>query len=725
MFSKRLRNSILKYIVGLIAIIGILYLVFTHLSVVIPVVIAGVILLFIATKISNDLDRKHDSAAIKSWSEQTCPCITENMIANNLIPFVRNINEIDSNRNMHFDSSSIPYGRTNAFLNYFDKTIDIEEPIYYSPIRSKTKLELRECGALLTLGGIYICKQINVTDSNGNYKCNQYNLSFNGMWKINRDGSSIVVKYKNLDKIVLNQENTTIPLDFIYNLCQMIIETKISLAITKGYVFSEEQSLNFDQKIDGKFRRTMKNEFDRGIFESGGVMGSMPNMQEQYNQVKYNWDGARGNGYGAEYANNVKDRAFGRNVEYTASKLDENGRQVKNGADRTVNGINIQTKYYKTASESIGAAFEHKQAQYLNLDGSMMPIEVPRDQYQEALTQMQKRIDSGQVPGAKPGDNPRKYVRKGILTYAQSFNVCKSGSVESLTFDAINGAICCSSAGGITIAFVFATQIWNGVPPKDAAKAALIAGGRVIGKGTVVYMVTMQLSRKEVINPFVKEFTKDGKYYKGFGGIKNPLYTIGDSLAQKIASSDFAASSIGQTLKLTELTGRTLISGSVLVILTFGPDICRALVGRISIKQLIKNTTIGAAGLAGGAIGQILIPIPIVGAMLGGAAATVIAKRTMDNFIEDDAEEMYQILKEEFLDIVMLSNLSKQEFDQVIDLTFGDKKLPKLLRDMYAYGDSREFARNYLVSGAVIEVMSKRRKITDDIMDNGYLALAG
>ena len=130
-------------------------------------------------------------------------------------------------------------------------------------------------------------------------------------------------------------------------------------------------------------------------------------------------NGSRGHGYAAEYANNTVDRVLGRDVENAAQRLDEHGRQVKHGADRIVNGKEIQTKYYKTASETIGAVFERKEAIYIRNDGSnkMMQIEVPRDQYQDALKAMQKRIDSGQVPNVEPGETAKDYVRKGFFTY--------------------------------------------------------------------------------------------------------------------------------------------------------------------------------------------------------------------------------------------------------------------------------------------------------------------
>ncbi len=165
-------------------------------------------------------------------------------------------------------------------------------------------------------------------------------------------------------------------------------------------------------------------------------------------------NGHQGHGYAAEYANNTVDRALGRRVDYSAQNLDAHGRQVKNGPDRTVNNVEIQTKYYQTAQDTINAVFENGEAKYIRTDGSgkMMQIEVPRNQYHQAVVEMQKRIDNGEVPNVSPGENARNYVRKGFFTYEQSYNIARAGTLESLTVDALTGAVCCIGAAGVTSA---------------------------------------------------------------------------------------------------------------------------------------------------------------------------------------------------------------------------------------------------------------------------------
>ena len=453
-----------------------------------------------------------------------------------------------------------------------------------------------------------------------------------------------------------------------------------------------------------------------------GIMGASQKFSNEYREIKNYMNGNRGNGSAAEYSNNTIDKLRGKQVINAAQKLDENGRQVKYGADRIVNGEEIQTKYYKTASESIGAAFKNKQAIYIRKNdssGKMMAIEVPRDQYNEAVKIMQRRIDSGQVPNVEAGEDAKDYVKKGYFTYAQSFNICKAGTIESLTIDAIDGAICSSMAGGISAAIAFSIAIWNGKNIKDAAKAGINTGVKVLGKGTFIFTLTMQLSREQFANPFIREYTKDG-IYKGLAGINNPLFKVSENIAEGIRKSAIAKTSIGESMGLPSVTGKAVIGNTITAVVIFGPDICRALRGRISTKQLFKNSAIGASGIAGSILGQTLIPIPVLGGIVGGAVGGFVAKNILDTFIEDDAKTMFQILKEEFLDVVMMSNLTKEEFDEVSNMTICSGNISSMLKEMYASKDYRRFAREEMINVAVINVITKRNKVTNDMINKGY-----
>ena len=172
---------------------------------------------------------------------------------------------------------------------------------------------------------------------------------------------------------------------------------------------------------------------------------------------------------------------------------------------------------------------------------------------------------------------------------------------------------------------------------------------------------------------------------------------------------------------LNKTTGQNLVANSVTAVVVFGPDICKALAGRISVDQLIKNSIVGASGLVGAAIGNGFVPF--IGGMVGGAVGGFIAKNVMDGFIEDDAKKMFRILKEEFLDGVMLANLTKDEFEEVVQATVANEKLNKMLQNMYASGEYRRYAREAIVDAAIIQVYSKRTMVTDADYDNGVQKL--
>lgn len=161
----------------------------------------------------------------------------------------------------------------------------------------------------------------------------------------------------------------------------------------------------------------------------------------------------------------------------------------------------------------------------------------------------------------------------------------------------------------------------------------------------MVYTLTMQLLREQFINLFIKEYTKDG-IYKGFAGVKNLIFTASEKLADKITKNSLAKTSIGEKIGLQSLKGRAILSLSITAVILFGADLRRSLSGRISTKQLIKNSAVGASGI-------------------GGATATFISKKTLDSFIEDDGIAMFQVVKEEF-DQVENETIYSDEIDKYV-----------------------------------------------------------
>lgn len=657
----------------------------------------------------------------RKWTQKEVPEISEVEIEEKLISASVNFAENDKNKNK-FTIDEMPYGRATAFISYFGKNLDDEEPVYFSPEMSSDEDELREYGTLVTTKSVYISEKGE----------DDIEIPIEGIWIISNDEDDYIFDYGLLSgepkAISLNKNSSSVNLVILTEKLKEMND--ISLAMAQGKV-STELGEAFESYEEKAVDSTQKN-FDTKqrvsdiskAAEIGGLGAGLANNAHIYNdEVKNLMNGARGGGYAAEYGNNAIDRLTGNKVENLAQDL-ENGHQKLHGADRNVNGVNIQTKYYKSASESIGAVFEHKQALYLNDDGSMMQIEVPRNQYNQAVQEMQKRIKTGQVPGETNPENAKNYVRKGHFTYAQANNIALAGSIEGIAVDISQGIVCSLPGAGITFALSFASAVWHGQDIKEAAKQSTLSGLKVMGKSAAIYTLTMQLSRDKIVNIFAPKIMvgEPGKQVvKSFGYVKNPIFTGAEKLAGKISTSALAKSKLGKAIKLDKVNGRQVIGGTVTVVVVYGPDILKACSGKISGKQLIKNSTVNTAGLVGAAIGT-AIPIPVVGSMIGGAVGSFVAKKILDKFVEDDAVEMFKIMKEEFLDIVMLYSFNKEEFDEIVPATIGNSAMPKVLQAMYQSGTPKDYA-DALINAEVQSVLSKREKITQNKIEQGMQLL--
>jgi len=657
----------------------------------------------------------------RKWTQKEVATIAEADIEEKLISLSIFFSENDKNKN-NFTIENMPYGRATAFISYFEKNMDEEEAIYFSPKMSSDENELREYGILITTKSIYISEK----------EKDDIEVPLEGIWNITNNGDTYIFDYGLLANeptiISINKQSSSVNLDVLTK--KLIEINDISLAMLQGKVSTELSEVfeSFEEKIwensKKDFELKQKITDISKVAEIGGLGAGLSQNAHIYNdEVKNYMNGARGGGYAAEYGNNAVDRLMGKKVENLAQDL-ENGRQKLHGADRNVNGINIQTKYYKSASESIGAVFEHRQALYLNDDGTMMQIEVPRDQYNQAVQEMQKRIKTGQVPGETNPNNAKNYVRKGHFTYAQANNIALAGSIEGIAVDISQGIVCSLPGAGITFALSFASAVWHGQDIKEAAKHSALSGLKVMGKSAAIYTITMQLSRDKIVNIFAPKIMvgEPGKQVvKSFGYVNNPIFKGANKVAGKISSSNLAKSKLGKAVKLDKVNGRQVIGGVATAVVVYGPDVCKAFQGKISGKQLIKNSTVNTAGLVGAALGA-AIPIPIVGSMLGGALGSFVVKKVMDQFIEDDAVVMFKIMREEFLDIVMLYSFNKEEFDTIVSVTIGNSEMSKVLQAMYQSGTPKDYA-DALINTAVQTVLSKRERITTDKIEKGIQLL--
>lgn len=392
-----------------------------------------------------------------------------------------------------------------------------------------------------------------------------------------------------------------------------------------------------------------------------------------------------GHGIYAEEAGAILDKLAGE--QSTVVGRDN----AKNGPDKIVDSLPIQCKYYQQASKSVGACFK-RDAQtgimsfkYKDLNGNPMKVEVPADQYAQAIECMKMRILDGQVQNVTDPNVAYDIIRKGKLTYNQALNLTKAGTIESIAFDSCTCAINCSSVLGISAVVSFAQTYWVTKDYKKAAKSAIFTGVQVYGMAFAGGIIASQISRTglaSALNPLATEISK----------------SISPQMAQEIINAFRALAGkkaiygAAAQKSFAKFLGSTAITQSVMFIVFSVPDTFKVINGKISGSQYWKNmtslfasftgcitTTAGAGVVIGKTIGEkankkVGAAIGMGAGVIGGAIYGTAAK-SVGNFIhEDDAIVIARLFKGvqciQFVD----NMLTPEEQDAVDKLLNDDEK---------------------------------------------------
>lgn len=449
-----------------------------------------------------------------------------------------------------------------------------------------------------------------------------------------------------------------------------------------------------------------------------------------------------GHGEMVERAQNMLDRLRGHSVEWSGPSNE------KNGADRIVDGIEIQTKYFNTARGTLESAFDSVSGEYryVSDNGSLMQFEVPKDQYQKVLEGFKRKIADGKVPGMSDPEQAGSVIREGKLTYQQARNLTKPGTLESLSYDAATGAVVCTCAFGISfVATAYSTYRQTG-DMRKSAQAGAVAGTQVFGTTFVQHMLASQLSRTglsdALIGPSQALVQKMG--YKATQTIVNGLRTIS---GKSMLSGAAASSHLSKVLR-----GNVLTSAVTLAVLSV-PETYRVANNKISGAQYAKNMAVLASSVAGGAAGAVAAGVAagkiagalgtavtpgvgtVVGAaggFIGGAAGSLAAGAVGGVLHEDDTETasrlfnaMIPVMASEYmlsggeLDEVVasLNGISQQEFKSLFEELRSTDEQEALIREFLtplfdaAISKREEF---HLPSAEVIETAIEDMAQQDD-----------
>lgn len=423
----------------------------------------------------------------------------------------------------------------------------------------------------------------------------------------------------------------------------------------------------------------------------------------------------RGHGFAAESANHLYDKVaqgdfFGQGkVKLVGGELDpETGHIIKNGADRIVNGVEIQSKYCETGSKCISECFKDGKMKY-TIDGGAKPmqIEVPSDKYEQALSAMKNRIKNGEVPGVTDPEEAVNIVRKGHFTYAQAVNMAKAGTIESVIYDSVNGIIIATPAFGLTALLTYATAVWQGESCEVALKKSMYAGLQVAGTSFVISVLSGQIS-KSVLKSSVDVVSEQVVKLLG----KKATKLIASSINGGKQVSTAAAKKL-----LTQYLGKDLITGTVTVVVLSAKDIKEIFRGRISGGQFIKNVSTVTASVVGGAVGKIggaviggaigtaIAPGPgtvigskvgeTIGAVAGGVLGGKAADGVADQLVEDDSEQLLRVIEVAFSKLCREYLVSAKEAEEIAD-RLNDVLDENELKEMYQSLNRMEYAYSVL-----------------------------
>ena len=396
-----------------------------------------------------------------------------------------------------------------------------------------------------------------------------------------------------------------------------------------------------------------------------------------------------GAGFAAEDANSLADRLRGKDAKLV-------GRSNKrHGVDRVVDGVHVQSKYYENPAATMRSAFEPHGGQY-RYAGQV--LEVPKDQYDQCVELMRKRISKGQVPGRTDPADAEKLVKKGTVTYKQARNIARAGNIDSVKFDVKTGAAVASGAFGLSFAINYWQGRRQGLNSTEAIKAAFQEALCTGSAALVTHVVGAQLLRTEA--------AAWGTVAVRQGVQATARTSLGKKAIQGIAKASLGKPVYGApaTNHVSKLFRSNVVTASVTTAVMCAPDFYRATFDKsISWKQFTKNSVVNVAGVAGGVGGwmagaaagaAIGSAVPILGTAVGGViggilgslggagAAGKLTKSIADVMAEDDAKALLEVLEKELHRLSQEYMLSEREVEQIIDVVSNTVNT-KWLRCMY------------------------------------------
>ncbi len=403
--------------------------------------------------------------------------------------------------------------------------------------------------------------------------------------------------------------------------------------------------------------------------------------------AKYHTKG--GHGFSAEDANNFADAIRGKRAEVVGISNE------LNGADRIVDGLQVQSKYFQSASETVASAFDSATGAY-RYSGQV--LEVPLDQYDACVELMRERISQGKVPGYENPSDANKIIQKGTVTYKQARNIARAGNVDSLLYDAKTQAVTSTYVFAVSFAVTFAQSRWRGEDTREATKGALGTALSAGGTTLITGIVSAQILRTKAAAIGAVSVRSGVKAVSGT--------TVGREAIRRIAAGSLGKAVYGAAAvnHVSKLLRSNAVTATIAAVATSTPDFYRAVFDRsISWRQFTKNVSVNIAGVATGTAGWIggaaagaaigsAVPVigtaaggvigGILGALGGGIGGSAAAKAVADRMADDDSKPLITTLQDELQELSFEYLLTESEVERIGEEA-GKIVKPKWLRRLF------------------------------------------
>lgn len=509
-----------------------------------------------------------------------------------------------------------------------------------------------------------------------------------------------------------------------FKLCKASGDT-IDIFFDGKFLFNLNKNSNFFEYYKESYKKTIK----EAAISAENIFADLEAIiPENYARV----NSKHGHGEMAEESLTLLDKIQGKDAE-VVGRTNE-----KNGADRIVNGVEIQTKYYKTGKRCINACFDKTTGKfrYINSKGEPMMVEVPKDKYAEAINEFRNRIVEGKVPGVTNPNDASKYIKKGQLTYKQALKLCRPGTIESLTYDIATGAINCSFTFGISFLATYIFAYSKSENKKEAFNSAFLTAFQVFGLSFFAHILTQQIARTTLTKHLIpfSNYIVQQMGYKSVQTIVNAIR----SMAGKSAIS--GATAMKQLSKI--LRSNTITTTFTFMVFSI-PDTYNIFRKRISSAQYTKNMlsligtmatasagTLGtslAATKIGAMAGTTISPgigtlIGISGGVAGGLIGGKVIKMLGNHIKEDDSIILSRLYNGIVVNMIYEYMLTESEVDMLIEKfnVIKPKEFKELFAKVQAVDKQEELIENF-IKHYFEEIVKNRTKIplpkTEDLVD--------